>query len=138
MESFPFETTVPVRFSDLDPMGHVNNAVYATYCEQGRVAFFSEVFDVREAAGFEFILARLEIDFRRPVLMDDPLRVGLRISSVGTTSFAFEYRLTVRGEVVAEARSVQVFYDYRRHAKVAIPDFFRERVRPYLSPGVSC
>ena len=138
MEPFPFETGVEVRFSDLDPMGHVNNAVYATYCEQARVAFFARVFGVEEASGFEFILARLEIDYRRPVLMGDPLRVALRISAVGSTSFAFEYRLTVGGEVVAEARSVQVFYDYRRHAKVPIPDFFRDRVRPYLAPGVSC
>ena len=138
MEPFPFETGVEVRFSDLDPMGHVNNAVYATYCEQARVAFFARVFGVEEASGFEFILARLEIDYRRPVLMGDPLRVALRISAVGASSFAFEYRLTVHGERVAEARSVQVFFDYTRHTKVAIPGPFREKLRPYLAPGVAC
>jgi acyl-CoA thioester hydrolase len=135
LNDYPFEITVEVRFRDLDPMGHVNNAVYATYFEMGRAAFFHDVFEVIDAGGFDFILARIEIDYLRPALMSDSLKLGLRISSVGKTSFTFEYLLSAQGESVASGRSVQVFFDYEKKTKKPIPETFREKVRPFLAGG---
>ena len=135
MNDYPFEITVEVRFRDLDPMGHVNNAVYATYFEMGRAAFFHEVLGVIDASGFDFILARIEIDYLRPALMSDSLKLGLRIGTVGKTSFTFEYLLSAQGEPVATGRSVQVFFDYEKKTKKPIPVTFREKILPFLGGG---
>jgi acyl-CoA thioester hydrolase len=135
LEAFPFESPIQVRFRDLDSMGHVNNAVFATYFEEGRSAFFREVFGVSDPKGFDFILARIEIDYRRPVRLADDLRVGLRVASLGTTSFVLEYRLRAGEEVAAEGRSVQVSFDYGRRAKKPLSADFLEKVRPFTAGG---
>lgn len=135
MEHFPFEVPIQVRFRDLDPMGHVNNAVYGTYFEVGREAFFREVFGVVDATDFEFILAHLEVDYRRPARYHDALVLGLRVSAVGTTSFAFEYLLRCGEEVVARGRSVQVCFDYAAGKKKPLSREFLHKLEPYRGGG---
>lgn len=139
MDRFPFEVPIDIRFRDLDPMGHVNNAVYASYFENGRVAFFHRNFGVEDARDFPFILARLEIDYRRPVLIGDRLTLGIRVGALGTTSFTFEYRLTANGEIAAEGRSVQVAFDYGKGAKRPLDPDFRARLEAFMAgEGGSC
>ena len=128
MDGYPFETEIQVRFRDIDAMGHVNNVVYGTYFEMAREALFREAFGVAEATDFTFILARLEMDFRRQVRYEDRVRVGLREGEVGRTSFSFEYRLEAAGELAAEGRSVQVCYDYAAKAKAPLSEAFKTRL----------
>jgi acyl-CoA thioester hydrolase len=135
MNPLAFQIPIEVRFRDLDALGHVNNAVYATYFEMGRVAFLLERFGGFGPAACDFILARLEIDYRRPVLLGKECRLGLWVSAVGTTSFTFEYELEAAGELAASGRSVQVFFDYARSSKKPVPDDFRDRVRVHLAPS---
>ena len=125
-----FVHTERVRFRDLDPMGHVNNAVFLTYIEQARVAFLE---DAGAATGIEdmnIIVARIEIDFRAPVRLGDEVQVAVRATRFGTKSFELEYELRVDGELVAEAKSVQVAYDYARREAVAVPEEWREKLTP--------
>ena len=117
-----------VRFRDLDPMGHVNNAVFLTYLEQARIAFFERHGLSVELDDMNMVVARVEIDFRAPVLLDQEVEVVVRAGRFGTKSFDFEYELTVDGEIVAVAKSVQVAYDYGRGEAVAIPEEWRERL----------
>jgi acyl-CoA thioester hydrolase len=117
-----------VRFRDLDPMGHVNNAVFLTYIESARVAF---LVDLGVATGLEdmsIIVARIEIDFRAPVSFGDEVEIAVRASRFGDKSFDLDYVLRVGGRVVAEARSVLVGYDYEHGEAVAIPDAWREKL----------
>ena len=111
-----------VRFRDLDSMGHVNNAVFLTYLEEARIAFLFG----RGATTESIIVARVEIDYRSPVRLGDTLEVGVRCSRLGTKSFDLEYELRVRDQVVAEARSVQVFYDYERREPTELPADWRQ------------
>lgn len=134
-KEYPYEIPIEVRFRDLDAMGHVNNAVYVTYFEHGRAAFFRDIFGVRSVSGIDFIVARMEVDYRRPVLLSDPAVLQLRISEVGRTSFAVEYRLLASGEVAAEGRSVQVFYDFKKGVKKPVPKGFCDKTRPYCKGG---
>ena len=117
-----------VRFRDLDPMGHVNNAVFLTYLEQARIAFFERHGLSVELDDMNMVVARVEIDFRAPVLLGQEVEVAVRAGRFGTKSFDFEYELTVDGEIVAVAKSVQVAYDYGRGEAVAIPEEWRERL----------
>jgi acyl-CoA thioester hydrolase len=123
-----FVHTERVRFRDLDPMGHVNNAVFLTYIEQARVAFLAEVGAATGIEEMNIIVAHVEIDFRAPVRLGQEIEISVRASRFGTTSFDLDYLLRVDGEVVAEAKSVQVAYDYRRREPIPLPAEWREKL----------
>ena len=117
-----------VRFRDLDAMGHVNNAVFLTYIEDARVAFLQHLGAATTLEDMSIIVARIEIDFRAPVGFNDELEVAVRASRFGEKSFDLDYELRVDGQVVAEAKSVLVSYDYGKGEATQIPDEWRERL----------
>jgi acyl-CoA thioester hydrolase len=120
--TFVHEETV--RFRDLDSMGHMNNAVYATFLEQARLAFLSQY----GAHVQNMILARLEIDFRSPVEFGETIEIAVTPTRIGTKSFDLEYVLRAAERVVAEAKTVLVAYDYAEARSVEIPDEWKERL----------
>jgi acyl-CoA thioester hydrolase len=117
-----------VRFRDLDPMGHVNNAVFLTYIEEARAALLAEVGAATGLEDMNMIVARVEIDFRAPVRFGQEVEISVHASRFGTKSFDLEYELRVDGDVVAEAKSVQVAYDYSRREPVPLPAEWREKL----------
>jgi acyl-CoA thioester hydrolase len=117
-----------VRFRDLDPMGHVNNAVFLTYIEQARAALLAEVGAATGLEDMNMIVARVEIDFRAPVRFGQEVEISVHASRFGTKSFDLDYELRVDGELVAEAKSVQVAYDYARREPVPLPAAWREKL----------
>jgi acyl-CoA thioester hydrolase len=117
-----------VRFRDLDPMGHVNNAVFLTYIESARVAFLQHLGAAPTLEDMGIIVARVEIDFRAPVRLGDDVEVTVRASRFGDKSFDLDHELSVDGNVVAEAKTVLVTYDYSRREAVPIPDEWRRKL----------
>lgn len=100
-----------VRFSDVDAMGHVNNATFLTYLEEARLELLMGLPRAVVAGGL--IVARVECDYVRPVVADgEPVEVAVWLDAVGRSSFGLAYTIHQRGELVARARSVQVAYDY--------------------------
>ena len=128
MSSGAFVHEEQVRFRDLDPMGHVNNAVFLTYLEQARVAFFAEMGAATGLEDMNMIVARVEIDFKAPVRLGQEVEVSVRASRFDTKSFDLDYELRVEGELVAVAKSVQVAYDYNRREPVPVPAEWREKL----------
>ena len=128
---FRFVIPIDVRFKDIDGMGHVNNAVFATYFEIGRTRYFQQILGARGHGDIDFILARQEIDFLSPILLEDEVRLGLRVSEIGRTSFGFDYLLERNGEPAARGKSVQVFFDYSKRMKKPVPESFRLAAREY-------
>ena len=126
MQGFDFVHRLRTRFNDLDGMGHVNNAVYLTYVEEARIAFLHPLGPTYE----NLILARAEIDYRSPLRDGEELEVGVRCTKVGRSSFDLEYELRAGDRVVAEARSVQVSYDYERQEPAPVPDEWRRNLEP--------
>jgi acyl-CoA thioester hydrolase len=124
-----FEHELEVRFRDCDAMGHVNNAVYLTYLEQARFAHWQRL---TGSTGIprNFILARVECDYRAQATVGDRLIVRLRVAAVGTSSFTFEYEIANgrTREVVVTARSVQVMFDYAARRPVPLPADVRARL----------
>jgi acyl-CoA thioester hydrolase len=120
VSDYPFVHRERVRFNDRDALGHVNNAVYSTYLEEARIG-------VLGALG-EFILARVEIDFRAELRDADEIEIRSRVGRMGTKSFDLWHELYADGRLVAEARSVLVAYDYRRSESVRLPDELRRRL----------
>jgi acyl-CoA thioester hydrolase len=133
--SSAFTHRLTVRFVDCDPMGHVNNAVYLTYLEETRFAHW------RAEWGFGtsdpapdipgVILARVEIDYRAQARYGDVLDIRMRVTSLGRSSFTYEYDITdSRGTLVATAKSVMVMFDYRTQKPVPIPAAIRTILQP--------
>ena len=113
-----------VRFRDLDSIGHMNNAVYATFLEQARLAFLApQGADVKN-----MILARLEIDFRSPVELGETVEITVTPTRVGTKSFDLGYELRAGDRIVAEAKTVLVAYDYAHARSVELPPEWKERL----------
>jgi acyl-CoA thioester hydrolase len=123
MPRVPFVHRETVRFRDLDALAHVNNAVYATYLEQARIAFLR---DGLGATQEEMILARLEIDFRAQLGFGEEVEIEVRPAGVGTKSFNLAYTVRAGERVVAEAKSVLVAYDYANDRTVELPSRWRE------------
>ncbi len=133
MSESRFEVAVPidVRWRDMDPLGHVNNAVYLTYLERGRVEYVrTMVRHELSARSFRFIIARIEIDYLAPVTLNDSVVCRISVPEWGRRSFTFRYELTdsTGATVYASARSVQVCYDYDARESIAVPDDFRAAV----------
>ena len=128
MEGFDYVHEEPVRFRDIDAMGHVNNAVFLTYIESARSAFFWHLGIARSLEDLTLVVARVEIDFRAPVGFPEVVEVGVRAGRFGEKSFGLDHELHVRGELVAEAKTVLVAYDYGKAETVTIPDTWREKL----------
>ena len=110
----PYSHPIEVRFSDLDPMGHVNNAVVVSFMEQARYQWWRTFLGGRSFQEEGFLIARAEVDYRRPILLGDDVRVELHCSRVGNSSFDLTYRLTrgLGGDLFAEGKTVQVMLDF--------------------------
>jgi acyl-CoA thioester hydrolase len=125
-----FSHRLEVRFRDCDALGHVNNAVYLTYLEQARFNHWRAIGAAALSGGAGIpglILARAEIDYRRPAKFGDVLEVRLGIAAIGRTSFTYEYEIVdVEGQLVASARTVIVRYDYSTNRPVAVSDALRQ------------
>jgi len=128
--TFRLEVPVSVRFRDLDIFGHVNNAVYFTYLEIARNAYWTKLFGPRRQRTANFIIARAELDYRSQATDEDTVVVGIRVSSIGNSSFEFHYNVldAPSRRLIAEARSVQVMFDYKSNQKIPMPESVKDRV----------
>ncbi len=133
---FPHKTQVAIRFSDTDMLGHVNNANYLSYMEQGRVSYFNEVLPgLVDWSKEGIILARAEINYKVPLFLEDHLWVYLTVDHISSRSFNMRYRLVKQlpeGEMLAaEGNTLMVCYDYARQASMAMPESWRKAIEAY-------
>jgi acyl-CoA thioester hydrolase len=135
MIDYRFYHLIEVRYGDLDPQGHVNNAKFLTYMEQARV-FYLKALKLWEGGSFAdmgIILADVQITFRKAIQFGDQVRVGVRITRLGNKSMTSEYRIEDAREAseYASGSSVLVAYDYRNHRSVAIPEEWRRAIMQF-------
>lgn len=118
-----FEHQVSVRWRDTDALGHVNNAVYLTYLEEARDAFY-----LRVLGDPIYVVVRLEIDFRSEVRhADRTVRVEIAVERLGTTSMTTRETLrTAAGDVAADAHVITVRWD--QGARAAVPFSAEQRI----------
>ena len=133
-DAYRHRTTLQVRFRDIDAFGHVNNAVFHSYAELARIRYLLDVLEPAEPFDrLPLILARAEIDFRSPILMDQEVLVETLVHRIGRSSFGMRHRMTAGpdGRVVAEVDSVLVTYDYAAARSMPIPPVWRRRIGDY-------
>ncbi len=121
-----FEHPVDVRWRDGDALGHVNHAVFLTYVEEGRDAFFGQILGTDPI----YVVVRLEVDLRAEVLLSARrVTVRLEVESLGRTSLTTRETIVMpSGEVAAEARVVSVRWDPDRRQPVPFSDAERRQL----------
>jgi acyl-CoA thioester hydrolase len=132
-DGFNITHEIHPRFRDTDAMGHINNAVYVTYLEVARQAYWRRLEAETDYRRVPFILAHVSIDFRSEALVSEVLEVGIRCGWIGDKSFSFDYRIRERdsARVVAEATSIQVCYDYAARRSIPVPEELRRRLEAF-------
>ena len=123
MTDLQYETDIPVRYADQDTLGHVNNAVYATYLEEARISYFREVLG-ETLTDRSMVVANLEIDFLAPVTSERVV-VGVEVADVGARSFTLEYSIEAEDTIAATATTVQVHIDPETGDPKSVPDDWR-------------
>lgn len=133
MDGYRLVVEVPVRFSDMDAMGHVNNATYLTYLEAARVEYLDRVFGVVDPKEYGVIIARVEIDYKSPASNRETILVGCRVESLGGSSIKMDYRLEEKstGRLVALAKTVTVAYDYAAGRPTRIREEWRAKMEDF-------
>ncbi|MCS7247665.1 MAG: acyl-CoA thioesterase [Anaerolineales bacterium] len=132
MSEFRFFHPIEVRYGDLDPQGHVNNAKIVTYLEQARIQYIKYL-NLWRGGSFSdlgIILAEVRVSYKAPIYFGQPLRVGVRVTRLGHKSFEMAYRVedaVSRAELVT-ASTVQVAYDYRQQKSIPIPEEWRSAI----------
>jgi acyl-CoA thioester hydrolase len=121
-----FEHPVDVRWRDTDALGHVNHAVFLTYLEEGRDAFYSQVLGSDPV----YVVVRLEVDLRAEVCHQDRrLTVQIAVEHLGTTSLTTrETIITAAGEIAAEARVITVRWDQGQRKPIPFSETERMRL----------
>lgn len=127
--AFHFVHPITPRFRDTDAFGHVNHAVYLTYLEVGRQAYWHALTGADDYAKVPFIFAHVTCDFRAEALLGETLEIRMRCPWIGRKSFAFEYRVRERasGRLVIEATTIQVCYDYAAKRSIEMPAALRKQ-----------
>ncbi|MFC6717397.1 acyl-CoA thioesterase [Natrialbaceae archaeon GCM10025810] len=127
MSEYAYEVDVDVRLRDVDFMGHVNNAIYATYLEQAREAYFVDVIG-KSLVETDTVLASLEIEYERPIEAGQAVTVAIGVPEVGTSSLVLAYEIRADGDEAASALTTQVLVDPDTGKPRPIPDEWRERI----------
>ncbi|WP_121742872.1 acyl-CoA thioesterase [Natronorubrum halophilum] len=125
--SYEYEVGIDSRLRDIDFMGHVNNAIYATFLEEARQGYFTDVIGV-SLVDVGTVLANLEIDYVRPIEADSDITVAVQVPELGTSSLPMEYEIRADGERAATARTVQVLIDRETERSQPIPSEWRTRI----------
>jgi len=131
IKNFQHWTPVSLRFSDQDSLGHINNVSYAAYIEQARVAFINKIVSP-QSDHINYILANLQIDYRREMHFPGNVDVGACLLKIGNKSITTGYGLFKDTENIATGSSVNVFFDSNTRETIAIPDNLRKSLENKL------
>lgn len=121
LEAYPSRTSADIRYSDLDRQGHVNNAVFATFSEVGRVAFMYDPDRPLASEGRSFVIARLLIDFRAELFWPGSVEIGTGVLKVGRSSFTLAQGIFSDGRPVATTEATIVMVDKETRRSTPLP-----------------
>lgn len=125
------ETKVQIRFSDIDPLGHVNNTRIQEYFDLGKTDYFFTVLRMEPMVGKQgVIMANSNSNYFAPVFISENIWVRTRVAKVGNKSISMEQTVVDKdnGQVKASCASVLVAYDFERNDPVEVPLEWKEKI----------
>jgi acyl-CoA thioester hydrolase len=135
MSNYRFYAPILVRYGDLDPQGHVNNAKYLTYIEQARIQYLRHLGLWRGGSFLEIgvILAEIKLTFHASIQFGQQIQAGVKVTRLGNKSLNMEHSIeeTDTGQQLASGSSVLVTYDYQTASSILIPQEWRRIIREF-------
>ena len=135
MTQFKQKTPVQIRFKDIDMMGHVNNANFITYFELARLTYFEALSEVGVKIDWVtegVILAKIEMEYKQPILLTDKVFVYTWMSRMGSKSFDMSCSIVriVNGEEVEAAKGIAVIvcFNYNTNETIPVPELWKEKM----------
>jgi acyl-CoA thioester hydrolase len=132
LKNYPIVLTLPILWGDQDAFGHVNNVVYFRWCESARVAYLNDtgLQDLMSKANLGPILASIKCDYLRQLNFPDTVRIGARITRIGTKSVSMEHAIFSDSlqAIAARADSVIVLFDYGQQISCVVSADLREKI----------
>lgn len=125
---------IQIRFSDVDAMGHVNNAVYLNYFEYARMQYFDAILGTDwDWWNQGILLANNNVDYLHPLLLNDKARIDTYCSKIGNKSFVLEYNLYVTNNgnqiLYTKGSSTLVCFDYEKKETILVPEIFKNKMK---------
>lgn len=136
LEDYPLRASDKLRYADTDRQGHVNNAVFATFLETGRVEILYDAAGPLAEDGCAFVIANLELSFRAEVNWPGTVEIGTRLARIGTSSLTLEQGVFQNGVCVATARTVIVQMNEATRRSQALSASTVERLGAMAAPGL--
>ncbi len=136
MSEYRFYHPVEVRYGDLDPQGHVNNAKHLTYFEQARVAYMINLGLFTKDQSFMkigVIVADIHITYLAPVYFGQNIKIGVRTVKLGNKSMTWEQNVMDgdSGKELSKGELVIVTYDYSQGKTISIPQEWRDKISEF-------
>jgi acyl-CoA thioester hydrolase len=136
MSDYRFYHPIEVRYGDLDPQGHVNNAKHLTYFEQARIHYMIELgLFTRDQSFMQIgvIVADVHITYLEPIYFGQNIRVGVHAAKLGSKSMTWEQNIvdTDTGREAARGEVILVTYDYKDEKTIPVPPDWRERITAF-------
>ena len=132
MTPFKSKTQIQIRFKDIDKLGHVNNANHITYFELARLDYFNELTSKEIKIDWEnegIILAKVEMEYKQPILLEDRVYVYTWVSKIGSRSFDMNCSIVreVDGVEMEAAKGVAVIvcFNYKTNKTIPIPETWK-------------
>lgn len=130
------QTTLRVRWGELDPYNHVNHAVYSSYLEHARVESLTHLdtgMQALAAQDLQIVVVRSDVRFRAPATAGDELVVTTSIGEMGAATMTWTQHIERGGERIVEAQITAACID-GRGKPVRIPSDVRSALSPLVSP----
>jgi acyl-CoA thioester hydrolase len=135
MSEFHFYLPVQIRYGDLDPQWHLNNAHTVTLIEHGRTDYLRklELWDGKDFLNLGLIVADVHVSYLAPARLDENVRVGVRVARIGNKSLTFEYVLEDQdsGQVLVRAETIMVAFDYRTNQSIPVSQDWRQKIQKF-------
>jgi acyl-CoA thioester hydrolase len=128
------KTPIQIRFKDVDRLGHVNNANHITYFELARVEYFDALMDNVKIdwESESLILAKIEMEYKQPILLEDKVFAYTWISRIGSKSFDMSCSIVrvINGVEVEAAKGLAVIvcFNYKTNQAIVIPELWRKKM----------
>ena len=135
LEDFPHRTRDIIRYGDLDGNSHVNNAVFSTFFESGRVTLFRPPERGLMPSGLIWTLAHIAIDYLGEMQWPGDVETGIGLIDLGRTSATFQQAIFFEGNCVSTARAINVLIDFATRKPVPIPDDVRKNFAKWKVAG---
>ncbi len=137
MKNPPVVARIPIRYSDLDPYGHVNNAAYLEFFEEIRISYWRALADLTgleeleagDVPGARYVIAETTVRYKAPIFLEDALHGAATIPTVGKRSYAMDFELRTgetfeSGLIVADGFAAHVFFDPKTDEVQLRPEWF--------------